>query len=347
MKQKIRVAVLGATGTVGQKLLRRLDTHPWFEISALVASPRSVGKRYAEAVHWLEPVPIPMACAGMRVQAPEDDLACDLALSALDRRTAASVEPEIAGRGIAIVSNASALRMAPGVPLIVPEVNPDHLEVVENRTVGRGIVVTNPNCATIGLVLALKPLVDACGGIRSVRVTTLQAVSGAGHPGAPSLDILGNVLPNIPGEEAKLEEEPQKIFGQVDGGDIRAADFSVSAQTNRVPVVDGHVLSVAVDLPGRPDPEEARRIIDGFESAIGDLELPSAPRRPVRVVESPTGPQPRLHCFHNGGMTVSVGRVRRCPALGLQLVALVHNTERGAAGAAMLNAELLLAKGLI
>jgi len=269
---------------------------------------------------------------------------CDVVFSALGSSAARELEPVLAGRGPMVVSNASALRMHPEVPLLIPEVNPSHLEMLDHQTFGPGGIVTNPNCATVGLVLSLKPLADAFG-IDAVQVTTLQAISGAGHPGVASLDILGNALPLIPGEEEKLETEPQKILGSVVAGSFSPALFAVSAQTNRVPVVDGHLVSVSVKLGRRVSPEEARTAIEGFQSPVADLELPSAPARPVVVADEGPRPQPKLDVDRGRGMTVTIGRLRSCPVFDLRYVALVHNTERGAAGAAVLNAELLAAGG--
>ncbi len=269
---------------------------------------------------------------------------CDVVFSALGSSTARELEPELAGRGLIVVSNASALRMHPEVPLLIPEVNPNHLEMLDHQTFGAGGIVTNPNCATVGLVLSLKPLADAFG-IDAVQVTTLQAISGAGHPGVASLDILGNALPLIPGEEEKLESEPQKILGSVVAGLVNPASFAVSAQTNRVPVVDGHLVSVSVKFERPATQEEARAAIEGFRSPVADLELPSAPARPVVVADEGPRPQPKLDVERGHGMTVTIGRLRSCPVFDLRYVALVHNTERGAAGAAVLNAELLAAGG--
>ena len=269
---------------------------------------------------------------------------CDVVFSALGSAGARELEPQLAGRGLMVVSNASALRMHPEVPLLIPEVNPDHLDMLDHQSFGSGGVVTNPNCATVGLVLSLKPLADAFG-IEAVQVTTLQAISGAGHPGVPSLDILGNALPLIPGEEDKLETEPQKILGSVSGGAFSPAAFRVSAQTNRVPVVDGHLVSVSVKLYRPASPEAARKAIEDFRSPVADFDLPSAPRRPVIVAEDGPRPQPKLDVDRGEGMTVTVGRLRSCPVFDLRYVALVHNTERGAAGAAVLNAELMAATG--
>jgi aspartate-semialdehyde dehydrogenase len=287
---------------------------------------------------------LPEAVAGITVREVGDVEDCDVAFSALGSATARELEPELAGRGFMVVSNASALRMHPEVPLLIPEVNPEHLEMLDRQSFGPGGIVTNPNCATVGLALSLKPLADAFG-IEAVQVTTMQAISGAGHPGVPSLDILGNALPLIPGEEAKLESEPQKILGRVASGRLEPARFPVSAQTNRVPVADGHLISVSVKLSRPASAQDARRAIEEFRSPVANLDLPSAPRRPVVVVDDGPRPQPKLDLDRGRGMTVTVGRLRRCPVLDLRFVALVHNTERGAAGAAVLNAELIAASG--
>lgn len=336
--------MLGATGTVGQRLVRRLHDHPWFRLTTLAASARSEGRPYGETAHWLLPTEIPASVLETVVCSPNEIHDCDVVFSALDSRTAAEVEPRLARLGFNVVSNASALRMDPLVPLLIPEVNPTHLDLLDHQTFGSGSIVTNPNCATVGLVLSLKPLADAFG-IEAVQVTTLQAISGAGHPGVPSLDILGNALPLIPGEEDKLETEPQKILGTVSAGAIETASFAVSAQCNRVPVVDGHLLSVSVKLGRRVSPDEAARAIAAFRSPVTDLDLPSAPSVPIEIADRGPRPQPRLDARRGNGMTVTVGRIRQCPVNDLRYVALVHNTERGAAGAAVLNAELLAASG--
>ena len=336
--------MIGATGTVGQRLVRRLHDHPWFELTTLAASARSAGRRYREAAHWLLPTPMPTGVADTVVVGLDEVETCDVVFSALDSATAREVEPRLAGRGLTVVSNASALRMRGDVPLLVPEINPDHLGLLDHQDLGPGSVVTNPNCATVGLVMVLKPLADAFG-IEAVQVTTLQAVSGAGHPGVPSLDILGNALPLIPGEEEKLETEPQKILGTCTGGAITPSAFRVSAQTNRVPVVDGHLLSISVALGSPASPDDALAAINGFSSPVSDLDLPSAPARPVVAVADGPRPQPRLDARRGDGMTVTVGRIRPCPVFDLRMVSLVHNTERGAAGAAVLNAELMSATG--
>ncbi len=309
-----------------------------------MASDRSAGKSYSEAAHWLEPVPLPQSVAEKTVVGVDGIQGCDLFFSALDGVVAGRVEPEIAASGAIVVSNASALRMDPAVPLVVPEVNPDHLELVRGRS--GGCVITNPNCATVGLVFALKPLVDAFG-LEAVEVTTLQAVSGAGYPGVPALDILGNVIPHIEGETDKIEEEPRKILGRLRHGVVEDLPVKISAQVTRVPVIDGHLLSISVKLGRSVSADEAREAFEGFRTPLAGLGLPSAPERPVIVLPGPADPQPRLHSGFGGGMTVSVAQIRPCPVLDLRLVALVHNTLRGAAGAAVLNAELLVAKGLV
>ncbi len=338
------MGILGATGSVGQKLIRLLHDHPWFEIQVLAASDRSAGKAYAEAVHWLEPKPLPLSVSEMKVVSVSSVQGCDLLFSALDSATARRVEPSLVAAGNVVVSNASASRLDPAVPLVVPEVNPDHLELLRGR--GGGCIVTNPNCATAGLVLALKPLVDAFG-VEAVSLTTLQAVSGAGYPGVPAMDILSNVIPHIDGEADKLEEEPGKIFGCIQDSAIEPHPVTVSTQVTRVPVVDGHLLCISVKLGRSATAEQALLAFEEFRSPLEGLGLPSAPERPVIVLSGEADPQPRLHSGLGGGMAVSVGQVRSCPVLDLRFVALVHNTVRGAAGAAVLNAELMVARGLL
>ncbi len=345
--ERRRVAVLGATGVVGQRLVRRLDGHPWFELVAVAASPRSVGRPYGEAARWLLPgAPPPAAAAMTLVAAAPNAIDAEMVLSALDSSAAAEVEPLLRAAGHTVVSNAAALRMEPDVPLVVPEVNPAHLELTaaQRRRWG-GAVVTNPNCSTTGLVLALAPL-ERAFGLESVVITTLQALSGAGHPGVSSLDALGNVLPHIAGEEDKLEREPAKVLGALAGVEIRPHALRVSAQCNRVPVRDGHVLSVSVRLKRPADPDAARAAYAGFASAVAHLELPSAPARPVALANEANRPQPLLDLDAGAGMTVTVGRLQRCGVHDLRFVALVHNTERGAAGGTLLLAEAVTALGL-
>lgn len=340
----LRVGILGATGAVGQKMVRLLSGHPWFRVARLMGSARSVGLRYGEAVRWLEPVPLPSWARELPVReaAPSPD--CDFVLSALESRAAGELEGAFSRAGMPVISNAGAHRLLPSVPLLVPEVNPDHAERIGELPIGRGFIVANPNCSTTGLVLALKPLLDECP-IERVLVTTLQAVSGAGYPGVPSMDILGNAIPVIPGEEEKLEGEPLKIFGKRVEGGFRPARMSISAQTNRVPVLDGHLLSVSVGFSRPLTPARAAALFEGFRSPLEGMGLPSAPLRPVALCPDSDGPQPRLHSDVSDGMSVSVGRLRSCPVLDLRFVVLVHNTVRGAGGGAILNAELLRARG--
>lgn len=339
MSARLRAAVLGATGVVGQKIVGRLADHPWFDLIHVAASERSAGRSYGAAVHWLDERPLPSDAADLDVAEAGEVAQVDVAFSALDAATARRVEPRWAAAGVPVVSNASALRMEPGVPLLVPEVNADHLG--DARSDASGYVVTNPNCSTVGLVMALKPLADSFG-IARVHVTTLQAVSGAGWPGLAALDILGNAIPWIDGEEEKLVRETGKILGD---GNV-PAPFPVSAQACRVPVLDGHLLSIAVTLRRSVSEAEARGVLAEW-GEVARLDLPSSPGSVLRVFDDGPFPQPRPHARLGDGMTVSVGRVRRCAAGDLRLVALVHNTERGAAGAALLNAELLASRGLL
>jgi aspartate-semialdehyde dehydrogenase len=341
-----KVGILGATGAVGQKLVTLLAAHPWLEVSAVAASHRSAGRSYGSAVHWLEATPLPPGIAALPVEAAEPPLDCDLVISALDADAAREIEPAFAAAGYPVFSNASAHRMRADVPLLVPEVNADHLRLVERQRYGGGFIVTNPNCSTVGLALALKPLADAFG-IEAVQVTTMQAASGAGYPGVPSLDILGNVVPHIAGEEEKLETEPRKIFGALADGAVAPHPMAISAQANRVPVLDGHLLSVSVRLSRGPAVGTVRETFADFVSPVADLALPTAPERPVVLLDPDEPPQPRRHASREGGMAVHVGCVRECPVLGVRFVALVHNTIRGAAGAAILNAELAIRHGLV
>jgi aspartate-semialdehyde dehydrogenase len=343
---RLKVGILGATGAVGQKLVALLAHHPWLEVTAVAASHRSTGRRYGEAVHWLEAAPLPPEVAALPVEQAAPGLACDLVISALDADAAREIEPAFAAAGYPVFSNASAHRMRPDVPLLVPEVNPDHLRLVEGQPTAPGFIVTNPNCSTVGLVLALKPLADAFG-LDAVQVTTMQAASGAGYPGVPALDILGNVLPHIPGEEAKLESEPRKILGSLACGAVAAHPVTISAQANRVPVLDGHLLSVSVRLSRPAGLDDVRAAFAAFASPLAGLGLPSAPERPVALLAAGEAPQPRRHAALGDGMVVHVGCVRPCPVLGVRFIALVHNTIRGAAGAAILNAELAIHQGLV
>src|SRR5262245_60326329 len=342
---RIPVAVLGATGAVGQRFVALLDGHPWFRVAALCASDRSAGKRYAEAARWHLDRPMPDWARGMVVGDCAPNGSARVAFSGLDAEVAGGIEEAFAAAGTAVVSNARNHRLEADVPLLVPEVNHDHLALVEKqkrRFPRGGFIVTNPNCSTVGLVMALAPL-HAAFEVEEVVAATLQAVSGAGYPGVASLDILGNVIPYIGGEEEKIEAESRKILGRAGA----PAGFGVSAHCHRVPVADGHTVAVSLRTRVKASPEEALRALREFRSPLRDLALPSLPEHPLEVRDEPDRPQPRHDALAGGGMSVTVGRVRRCPILGLKLVALVHNTIRGAAGAALLNAELLKARGLL
>ncbi len=345
--EPFRAAVLGATGTVGQRFVTLLEGHPWFELTALAASERSAGKAYRDAVTWIQTRPIEETVAAMPVHTIDElkDREFDIVFSALDASVARDIEPEFARRCL-VVTNASAHRMDEDVPLLVPEVNPDHLALLPPARGGADLphgIVANPNCSTIGLVLALKPLADAFGFER-ISVVTLQAVSGAGLPGISSYQILDNVIPWISSEEEKLEIETGKILGRVSGGTIAPAELAVSAQCNRVPVVDGHTLCVSVDLKGEPTLEDVKEAWGSFRAAPQELGLPSAPAQPIVYLGDDTPPQARVHRDLGQGMTTSIGRLRECPILGYRFVALSHNTLRGAAGGALLAAELAVAR---
>ena len=343
--RRVPVAVLGATGAVGQRFVQLLDGHPWFRVGALAASERSAGQRYGQAARWFLQEPMPEWARDLEVVPCRPGLDARVAFSGLDASVAGAIEEEFARAGHAVVSNSCNHRMDPQVPLLIPEVNSDHLELIDGQRrtwSGGGFIVTNPNCSTVGLAMSAAPL-DRAFGIKRLVVTTLQAISGAGYPGVSSVDILDNVIPFIGSEEEKIESETLKILGTPKA----AASFPISAQCHRVHVSDGHTLAVAVETGRRATPEEAARALREFRSPLTSLGLPSLPERPLTVRDEPDRPQPRFDRMAGKGMTVSVGRVRACPVLGLKYVALVHNTIRGAAGVAILNAELLKAKGYL
>ncbi len=344
MKEKLRVGILGATGAVGQKFIEVLDGHPWFEITALAASERSAGKRYADAANWIGSSAIPPRIAGMEVVEAAPDLKADFVFSGLDSSAAGEIEPLFAREGYPVISNARNYRMAEDVPLLIPEVNPDHAALIDYQDRGGGFIVTNPNCSTVGLVCALKPLFDRFG-IETVHVVTMQALSGAGHPGVSSLDALGNVVPYIAGEEDKVAAEPAKLLGRLANGRIEPATFCVSAQCTRVPVLEGHLEAVSVQFRDSARAEDVKEALRAWRSPIADYGLPSAPARFIEVFEDERFPQPRRHVGLGRGMTVSVGRIRPCEALDAKFIVLSHNTIRGAAGGAVLNAELLVRQG--
>ena len=349
MAPKIPVTILGATGTVGQKFVRLLDDHPWFEIASVAASEQSAGRKYGEAVRWREMTPIPERVAAMTVQRAEPGLPGRIAFSAIEAEIAGEVEQAFAKAGVFVVTNTKTHRMDPFVPLLVPEVNPGHLDLLRRQQVERGwsgAIVANPNCSTAGLVLALAPLHSAFG-IEKLFVSTMQAVSGAGYPGVPSLDILGNVVPYIGGEEEKMEGESRKILGTLGPNGVVPASFAVSAHTNRVATIDGHLMTVSAGFRKRVTPDEAVAVLRDFRANPRVACLPSSPTPPVEVDMRVDRPQPRLDLDRGRGMAVTVGRVRACPILDLRLALLGHNTIRGAAGQAVQIAELLVAEGRV
>jgi aspartate-semialdehyde dehydrogenase len=346
--KRIDVGILGATGMVGQQFLRQLADHPWFRPVWFGASERSEGKTYAEAASWRLASQVPDSVRDLRVDSCTPGRGPQLMFSALDANAAKDIEPAFASAGHVVISNARSYRMDPLVPLLIPEVNADHLALLpaqRHERGWRGAIITNPNCSTVVLSMALAPLRQF--GLRTVMVTTLQAVSGAGYPGVPSLDILGNVVPAISGEEEKIESETQKILGTLQGNSVSPHPVIVSAQTTRVPVIDGHTESVSVGLDARPEIADIIEALRSFRGRPQELDLPTAPKAPVVWLAAPDRPQPRLDAERDGGMTVTVGRVRRCPVLDVKFIALGHNTIRGAAGAAVLNAELMRAEGLL
>ena len=350
MNKKIPVGILGATGTVGQRFIQLLDEHPWFEIEWLAASDRSAGKAYAEAAKWNLATPIPSRIAAMKVSAAAPDSGTPkLVFAALDAAAAQQIEPAFAEAGHAVVSNSSAFRMAEDVPLVIPEVNGDHVALIKAQKWYRnngGFMVTNPNCSAIGLVLALAPLHHRFG-IDKIFVATMQAISGAGYPGVASMDILGNVIPYIAKEEDKMEAESRKLLGSLNGSSIVPADFALSAHCNRVAVEDGHTESVSLKLR---KPAQAGEIIaawNEFRCLPQKLKLPTAPEQPVIYESAPDRPQPRLDRDRGRGMSSVVGRLRPCNIFDWKFTVLSHNTIRGAAGAAVLNGELLKAQGYI
>ncbi len=349
MGTKIPVGVLGATGAVGQKFIKLLEDHPWFEVTAVAASERSAGKPYAEVVAWKQNTPVPEPVRRLEVKPCAPGLKCRLVFSGLDAAVAGPVEADFAQAGYVVLSNSRNHRLEDDVPLVIPEVNADHFGLVpvqrRNRN-AKGYIVTNSNCTTMFLAMSLAPLHKAFA-VEKVLVTTMQAISGAGYPGVPSLDILGNVIPFISGEEEKVEVETRKILGRFNGSSVDYADFVVSAQCNRVPVEDGHTESVSVRLSKETTVAEITEVMNSFSGPPQRLQLPSAPERPIVVMQEKDRPQPRFDVNFSGGMATLIGRIRPCPVLGWRFIALGHNTVRGAAGASILNAEFLKAEGLL
>ena len=348
MQTRIQVGILGATGMVGQHFIKFLQGHPWFELTWLGASDRSAGKRYKDAMTWHLPGGVPETVADLTVEESQPGNAPHLLFSAMDASVATEIERAFARAGHVVVSNSKNHRMEPDVPLLVPEINPDHLKLVpvQQRARGwKGQIVTNPNCSTAGLTMGLAPLAEF--GITKVIVTTMQAISGAGYPGVPSMDIMGNVIPFIGGEEEKMEVETQKILGAFRGDHIEPLAARVSAHCNRVAVVDGHTETVSIAFSSKPTEQDLRRAIAGFSGVPQQRNLPSAPAAPVVYLEESNRPQPRKDADRGRGMTASIGRLRPCPVLDWKFVVLSHNTIRGAAGAAVLNAELMHSEGML
>jgi aspartate-semialdehyde dehydrogenase len=341
--KKISVGVLGATGSVGQKFIQLLNNHPNFIVKEVAASERSEGKNYSDAVNWIMPQSIPDDVAKLKVKSVKDNLVSKLLFSSLDASIAGEVEEYYASKGHIVVSNSKNHRWGKFVPLLIPEVNPEHLNLIKYQKFSGGAIVTNPNCSTIGMVIALKPLFDNFG-ISEINVVTMQALSGAGYPGVSSLDIIDNVIPFIGGEEDKLEKEPKKILGTFGKEGIQLAKFKISAQTHRVAVKDGHLESVQIKFKNKVTKEEILKLWKNFSALPQKLKLYSAPEKPIYYFSENNYPQPRLHRDIDKGMAVSIGRLRDCNIFDYKFEVLSHNTVRGAAGGAILCAELMLAQ---
>lgn len=345
MERKIPVALLGATGTVGQKFIVLLQNHPWFEIKELVASPRSAGKTYKDACAWKQDIPIPEYLRNKIVVVSGDALKSRILFSGMDASVAGPLEEDYAAKGHVVISNAKNHRMDPDVPIIIPEVNPDHFKITRRQKY-KGAIVTNSNCVVMPMTMVLAPLQEAFG-IEWVQLTSMQAISGAGYPGVSSYDIIGNVVPFIGGEEPKVEIESQKILGTIEGDTIKPADFIVSAQCNRVPVIDGHTENLSIKFRKKPTPEEVKRILREWKAMPQKKKLPSAPSSPIIVFEDDNRPQPARDSWLEGGMATCVGRIRECPIGDIKMVVMGHNTVRGAAGATILNAEAYISLGYL
>ena len=349
--ERIPVAVLGATGSVGQRFVQLLESHPWFRLHEVVASERSAGRSYGDAADWKLDTLLPTFASALEVKPLGAALESCLVFSGLDSSVAGEAEDDYANHGCVVVSNSRNHRMDADVPLLIPEINADHLGAIERQKKRRGrsgYIVTNPNCSTIGLAMAIAPI-ERSFGIDQLHVTTMQAISGAGYAGVSSYAILDNVIPFIGGgEEEKIETEPRKILGAWQNDRFTDAPFRISAQVNRVPTIDGHLMTISMKLrDGGVDLDAIREAIRNFAGEPQRLNLPSAPQHPLHYASEPDRPQPRLDRDRERGMTVTIGRLRPCPLLDIRMVALVHNTIRGAAGAALLNAELLDAKGML
>lgn len=339
-EKKIKVGVLGCTGAVGQKLISLLEGHPWFELTEVAASENSAGKKYGERVNWKEAKDIPNNAKDLIIKSCDKNLDAKILFSGLDSTVAGRIENFYANEGCVVVSNSKNHRMTGDVPLIIPEINHSHFEVInrqKKRFQDGGFIVTNPNCSTIVMVLALYPIFKNYG-LEKVIVSTMQAISGAGYPGVPSMDILGNIIPYIKDEEEKMQTEPLKIFGEYKNGEIEFADFEISAMCNRVPVQNGHTTSISFKTKKEVSKSEIIKSFNDYEH----LGLPSSPDRVIRYFEDPARPQPALDINNGKGMTISIGNLRKCNVLDWKMTAFGHNTIRGAAGAAILNAEYLV-----
>ncbi len=345
-KSKFAVGVLGATGSVGQKFIELLSNHPWFEVTEIAASEKSAGQLYGQRVNWFSSFPLPEKIAHLELKECVPNLNCQVVFSGLDSSVAGEIEQDFAQNGYIVVSNSKNHRMDRDVPLLVPEINADHLQLIKSQKNGNGCIVTNPNCSTIGLVLALKPLLDNFG-LESVNVVTLQALSGAGYPGVASLDIMDNTIPFISSEEDKVECEPLKIFGKFQSNEIKNLEIKISAQCNRVAVVDGHLECVQVNLKQQASLQDIKEAWNSFTAEPQKLQLPMAPIKPIYYFEEERYPQPKLHRNLDKGMAVSIGRLREDSLFDYKFVILSHNTVRGAAGGAILVAELMKAKGYL
>jgi aspartate-semialdehyde dehydrogenase len=348
MQTRIEVGILGATGMVGQHFIKFLQGNPWFDLKWLGASDRSAGRKYGDAMTWHLAGGVPETVAGLTVEESKPGNAPRLLFSAMDASVATEIERAFAQAGHVVVSNSRNHRMEPDVPLLVPEINPDHLKLVPGQQRARGWkgqIVTNPNCSTVALTMGLAALKQF--GITRVVATTMQAISGAGYPGVPSMDIVGNVIPFIGGEEEKMEQETQKILGDLRDGRVEPLAARVSAHCNRVPVVDGHTVTVSVEFSSKPSEADLRHAFSSYTGLPQQRQLPSAPPRPVIYMTENNRPQPRKDAERERGMAAFIGRLRACPVLDYKFVALAHNTVRGAAGAAVLNAELMQSEGML
>ena len=350
MTESIPVTILGATGSVGQRFIQLLDGHPWFHVVSLTGSARSVGQPYGQACHWIQTQDIPEWAKGMRiVESIPEETCATLAFSALPSKKAQLIEPEFARKGVMVCSNASAFRMHADVPLLLPEVNPEHtgLLIRQRRTRGwSGGIVTNPNCTSAGMTVALKALDDAFG-VRQVFAVSLQALSGAGLPGVAAIDILDNIIPFIDGEEDKIASEPRKMLGMFSQDEVELAPLVISAHSNRVAVSDGHIVCLTIEFRNPVTPSEAQYALESYQAPEVSRDLPSAPQPVMIIRDEPDRPQPRLDRIAGKGMTTVVGRLRDDPIWHLKMVVLSHNTVRGAAGGSLYNAELLQSQGYI